>query len=320
VSCSPSMAQPRIMEPVKLSAIDANLLLALHALLQERSVTRAGKRLGTGQPAMSRSLARLRDHFDDPLLVAKGRELILSPTAQRLVPAVERAALALTEVFDHRRGGAQARGRTFVLASADLFAQAVVPKVLERLWRESPQSGIELRPIASRSSEQILGDGVDLALGSFEDVPASVNQRELFSDPFVCVLREGHPRVRATLPLKTYVELAHLEVLPTPQARPGLRIERALAAKGLQRRVVARVPYFALASHLLAHTDMVLTMTRQWAQFIQEGTALRVVDVPVKLPPQRFSLIWSRRDDSDRTHAWFRDLVARVCTERFGAH
>jgi len=308
-----------MMEPMKLSAIDANLLLALHALLQERSVTRAGKRLGIGQPAMSRSLARLRDHFDDPLLVTKGREFVLSPTARGLIPAVERAALALTEVFDHRRGGAHGRGRPFVIACADLFAHAVVPKVLERMWRDSPQATIELRPISSHSSEQILGDGVDLALGSFEDVPASVNQRDLFSDPFVCVLREGHPRVRSTLPLKTYVELAHLEVLPTPQARPGLRIERALAAKGLQRRVVARVPYFALASDLLAQTDLVLTMTRQWAQFIQEGTALRVVDAPVKLPPQRFSLIWSRRHDGDRTHTWFRDLVATVCTERFGA-
>jgi DNA-binding transcriptional LysR family regulator len=313
------MGQQRMMGPMKLSAIDANLLLALHALLQEKSVTSAGKRLGIGQPAMSRSLARLRDHFDDPLLVAKGRVLVLSPTAEGLKPSVERAALALTEVFERRQGDVHARGRPFVIACADLFADAVVPKVLERMWRDAPQATIELRPISSRSSEQILGDDVDLAPGSFEDVPATVNQRELFSDRFVCVLREGHPRVGATLSLKTYVELAHIEVLPTPQARPGLRIERELAAKGLQRRVVARVPYFALASHLLAQTDMVLTMTRQWAQFIQEGTSLRVVDAPIKLPPQRFSQIWSRSHDSDRTHAWFRDLVATVCTERFGA-
>jgi DNA-binding transcriptional LysR family regulator len=304
---------------MKLSAIDVNLLLALHALLQERSVTRAGKRLGIGQPAMSRTLARLRDLFGDPLLVARGRELALTPTAQGLMASVERAALAVTEVFDDRRGAELARRRPFVVVCADLFAEVVVPEFLERMWRESPRATIEVRPISSRSSEQILEEGVDLALGSFEDVPASVNQRELFSDPFVCLMREDHPRFRSALTLKTYVELAHLEVLPTPQARPGLRIERALAAKGLQRRVVARVPYFSVAARMLARTDLVLTMTQQWARFVQEGTALRIVDLPIKLSPQRFSQIWLRRYDGDRAHTWFRDLTARTCTQLLGA-
>jgi DNA-binding transcriptional LysR family regulator len=308
-----------MMGPMKLSAIDANLLLALYALLQERSVTRAGQRLGIGQPAMSRSLARLRDHFGDPLLVAKGRELVLTPMALGLQVSVERAALALTEVFDDRRGTARARSRPFVIVCADLFAEAVVPRVVEKIWHDAPQATLEVRPIPSRSTEQILEDGVDVALGSFEDVPASVNQRELFGDPFVCVVREGHPAVQTTLSLKKYVELAHLEVLPTSQARPGLRIERALAAKGMQRRVMARVPYFSVATRLLAQTDLALTMTREWAQFLTEGAPLVVIDLPIKLPPQRFSQIWLRRHDSDPTHAWFRDLVAKACTERFAA-
>lgn len=312
------MAAPRMMDPMKLSAIDANMLLALHALLQERSVTRAGQRLGIGQPAMSRSLARLRDHFGDPLLVAKGRELVLTPMALGLQGSVERATLALTEVFDDRRGTARAQRRQFVIVCADLFAEAVIPRVLEGMRQDAPQASIEVRSIPSRSTEQILEEGVDVALGSFEDVPASVNQRELFGDPFVCVVREGHPGVHTTLSLKAYVELGHLEVLPTSHARPGLRIERALAAKGLQRRVVARVPYFSLAARLLAQTDLALTMTRQWAQFLSEGAALRVIDLPIKLPAQHFSQIWLRRHDSNPTHAWFRDLVAKVCTERFG--
>src|SRR5579859_2432729 len=98
---------------MKLSAIDTNLLLALQALLQETSVTRAAKRLGIGQPAMSRSLARLRDHFEDPLLVQKGRQLVLSATARALLPTVEKAAAAIAEVFgDERAPGRPSAGRT----------------------------------------------------------------------------------------------------------------------------------------------------------------------------------------------------------------
>src|SRR5204862_4957286 len=121
LSCRPPMP-PRGRCPMKLSAIDTNLLLALHALLEETSVTRAAKRLGVGQPAMSRSLARLRDHFKDPLLVRKGRQLVLSRAAHALSPAVAKAITAVTDVFEDA-GGARAP-RSYVLVCADLFGAA----------------------------------------------------------------------------------------------------------------------------------------------------------------------------------------------------
>src|SRR5579859_8186708 len=146
---------------MKLSAIDTNLLLALQALLQETSVTRAAKRLGIGQPAMSRALARLRDHFKDPLLVQKGRQLVPSPVAQALVPSVEKAAAALEDVFAGRtRSGAQAR-RVYVLACADLFGVAVVPSLVRQLAGGGAEGGarIAVRSLPARSSQQILEEG-----------------------------------------------------------------------------------------------------------------------------------------------------------------
>jgi DNA-binding transcriptional LysR family regulator len=118
--------------------------------------------------------------------------------------------------------------------------------------------------------------------------------------------------------LKAYLALEHLEVLPAPLARPGLRIERALAARAGERRVVVRVPYFSLAARVLAESDLVLTMTSAFARVLAEMTPLRIVASPVKLPPQRFSMIWLRRHDANPVHARFRDLVSQVCAERFG--
>ena len=300
---------------MKLSAIDANLLLSLHALLQEASVTRAAKRLGVGQPAMSRSLSRLREQFKDPLLVQRGRQFVLSPGAQALAPSVERAISAIRDVFEER--SAVGARRTYVLACADLFGIAVVPALLRNLLGPLGPT-VEIRPIAARSTERILEEGVDVALGTFEDVPATVSQRDLFSDSFVCVVRSDHPRIGATMSLKSYLELDHLEVVPAPLARPGLRIERALGAKSTQRRITVRVPYFSLAARILAESDLVMTMSGLFARELQRLAPLKVVAAPINLAPLRFSMIWHRKWDGDRAHEWFRNQVASICTERLG--
>jgi len=107
---------------MKLSGIDANLLIALDALLRERNVTRAAARLGIGQPALSHSLARLRSHFKDPLLVPHGRELRLSTKASRLVESVAAATAALASVFEERPGLDLDASRKFIIAGADWAA------------------------------------------------------------------------------------------------------------------------------------------------------------------------------------------------------
>jgi DNA-binding transcriptional LysR family regulator len=301
---------------MKLSAIDTNLLLALHALLEEASVTRAAKRLGVGQPAMSRSLSRLRDHFRDPLLIKKGRRLVPSPAAQALAPVVAKAIAAMTDVFDRSAG--EASGQAHVLACADLFGAAIMAGLLERLARDAAGAALELRAIPARSTVQILEEGADLVLGAFEDVPPLLSQRHLFSDPFVCVVRAGHPRVGRTMTLERYLELSHIDVLPAPNSRPGLRIERALGARAGQRRVSLRVPYFSVAARALAAGDQVLTMTRFFASELQRLAPLKIVAAPLEVPPLRFSMVWHRDRDGDRRHQRFRELVALECLDRVG--
>src|SRR5688572_21083706 len=122
------------MFQMKLSGIDANLLAALDALLREKSVTRAARRLGVGQPALSHSLARLRDHFKDELLVLKGRNYILSDKAERLASVVANATRALAEVFEEQpRFEAATSSYRFVVACSDLFGILIIPELLHTL-------------------------------------------------------------------------------------------------------------------------------------------------------------------------------------------
>jgi DNA-binding transcriptional LysR family regulator len=305
---------------MKLSGIDANLLVALDALLRERSVTRAAARLGVSQPALSHSLSRLRAHFGDRLLIRRGQQLVLTPRALALAESAAAAAGAFARVFQPRPPFDPGAATGFVLACADLFSLRFVPPILRALRREAPAALLEVRPLAARASEEILSDGVELAFGVFEDLPPTVNQQHLFHDPFVCVVRADHPGIARTLSLASYLRLPHLEVPPAPLARPGDRITRLLAARGLCRRVSARVPTFALAARLLAEGDEVLTMTRRFAEELARLAPLRIVRCPLKLPPLAFSQIWRRTHDDDPAHRWLRDLCARACARSATRH
>jgi DNA-binding transcriptional LysR family regulator len=298
---------------MKISGIDANLLIALEALLRERNVTRAAARLGVGQPALSHSLARLREHFKDPLLVPKGRELILSEKAARLLEPVSAAAAALASVFEERPNLDLRSARPFIVASADLFSLRFVPEIVRTLGREAPGVALEVRSLAARSTELCLSDGVELAFGVFEEVPSTINQQHLFHDPFVCVVRVDHPEVGTTLSLKAYAKLPHLEVAPAPNARPGVRIDRILAAKGARRKVTTRVAYFLLAARILESSDQVLTMTQAFAEELIKVARLRILKCPLPIPPLSFSQIWSRRHDADPTHRWLRERCGSLC-------
>jgi DNA-binding transcriptional LysR family regulator len=299
---------------VKLSGIDANLLAALDALLREKSVTRAARRLGIGQPALSHSLARLRAHFNDPLLVLKGRNYVLTDKAQKLARSVANATRALSDVFDeHPSFDAASSSYHFVVACSDLFGILIVPELLRTLKREAQNVEVELRAIVGTSLESVLEGGVDVALGIFENVPASINQQELYDDPAVCLVRANHEHVGKRLTLETYGELPHLEIAPTPDSIPALHIDRALAAIGKRRHVTLRVPYYLLAPYILERTDYVLTLSAGGARILSGMARLRVVEPPIKLPALKFSQIWNSRLNDNHAHIWLRKTIASIC-------
>src|SRR5579864_5503602 len=151
---------------MRLSGIDANLLVSLDALLREKSVTRAAKRLGVGQPAVSHSLARLREHFRDPLLVLKGRAYVLTPRAQQLSGVVANASRALADVFeDPPAFVAATSSQRFVVACSDLLGTILVPELLRVMGREAANVEFELRPLLGQSANGILDEDVDLGVG-----------------------------------------------------------------------------------------------------------------------------------------------------------
>lgn len=299
---------------MNLSAVDVNLLVAFDALVNERSVTRAARRTGLSQPAMSNALGRLRALFRDPLLVRGAREMTPTTLALEVAGPIHRAlveiqhALDTTSTFDPKRSE-----RTIRLAVTDYVAVVLLPRLLRRLAREAPLVDVETQPLnGSLPADDLRSGRVDLAFGNFpQPVSAPLRQEALFKERFVCVTRRKHPRVPRRLTLARFAKLSHVLVSPRGE-RSGV-VDRVLAERGLGRRVVLTTSHFMVAPMVVARTDLITTLPRRGAEALREALRLRLVEPPLRLPRFVISMVWHGRTDEDVCGRWFREEVRAIC-------
>ena len=297
-----------------LAGVDLNLLVALDALLAERSVTQAARRLGLTQSALSHVLARLRLLLDDPLLIKTPRAMV--PTALALeLEAPLRSALAELERTLRRRprfDPATSR-RQFTIASADYAMLVLIPRLMRHITAVAPLVSLTVQPTTTDSPHELPTGQLDLILGAVPPEVPDVLGRRLLDERFVCLVRREHPSVRATLTLEQYVALPH--VLISPMGRGVSWVDPVLERLGQRRHIALRIPHFLVAPLIVAQTDMILTVAARVAQAL--GTALPVREVvpPIAIPGFTVSMYWHAQRSDDPGHKWLRDLLAAVAVE-----
>ncbi len=296
------------MQDIHAGKVDLNLMLALDALLQERNVTRAARRVGLTQSAMSHKLRRLREMFDDDLLVGGRQGMVPTPRAIELVDPIRRGLLELhTAVHSGPFDPATAK-RTFTIISSDYADFVILPRVLEHLGRHAPGIQMRIRSLASSDIAQALEDGsADLKMGTPVDSP-TLRQRSVFDESGTTILRADHPLLAdgGELTLEQFVRLGH--VMMTDDDAPGL-VDRALHERGLSRRVVLRTPYFVGIPFMVARSDLVATVPRALAEEAATFANLRLIAPPVTLPTFRINATWHERSHRDPAHRWLRELA-----------
>lgn len=297
-----------------MKSFDLALLPALDALLQEASVTRAARRLGLSTPAMSHTLARVRDELSDPLLVRSGRGMVLTPRAEALRPEVRALVEAARRTLDAPRSFDPATvDRAFVVAASDYVLTVLGHAVDRELGRVAPRLVLRFVPNTRDDGALLrLGDA-DLSVGIYEDLPPEMRSRVLLTDRFVCVVRDGHPKVPKRLTLDTYLAIDQVQV--APRGRPGGHVDDVLAERGLTRRVVRAVPYFHAALALVSTTDYLLTVPERMATAAAPALGLRVLELPIPTKPYALSLVWHPRYDADLAHRLVRDALVRAAGE-----
>lgn len=299
-----------------LHLFDLNLLVALDALLTERNVTRAGNRLHLSQSATSGALARLRHHFRDELLVPVGRQMALTPVAEGLVEPVRdillrvRGTLGSKPSFDPRT-----TTRHISIAVSDYVAEIVMGDVLRRTHREAPHMTFELRGVGRRATEDLESGELDFLIAPEGYVSPSHPTEVLFDDTYTCVAWANNDALGTSLTLEEYLNLGHVEVRVAGAEPPGNYDVNFLRRSHFTRRVEISVPTFSLAPQLVVGTSRVATIATRLAVRCAERLPLKLIPVPIAIPPMVEMLQWHRVYEYDPAHHWFRQLLKEVVND-----
>ena len=299
---------------MQLSGIDANLIVALRALLTHESVTRAAKDVGLSQSSMSHALARLRQHFGDPLLVQVGRKLVLTDRAKALRVPVASAVAQLERVFLPSDAFDPATSsRTFRIAATDNLALYVLPKLAALLAEEAPRVELRVTPLTEDWSAMLQRGEIDLKLGRKYPIPSQLEAEDLSHEEFGCVALRAH-RVPARPSVRAFAALEHLRIAPSGSPSNDLAgaVDRVLAERGLRRHIAMTVPHFLVAPFIVASSDLVLTAPERLLDEFGERLQLRRIQLPFKVPGYTLSQVWSARTRDDEAQRWLRAGVARA--------
>jgi DNA-binding transcriptional LysR family regulator len=289
---------------------DLNLLVALHALLEEQHVTRAAARIGVSQPAASTMLARLRRHFDDELIERVGNRYELTPLGAQL-RAQSAGVLHLTEQLFYATAGfdPSTTEREFVLAASDYATVVLGPGLVAALASQAPQAALRFIQLSELSETQQAGtptvDGLIAPRGSYhlDELPSL----DLFSDEWVALVDHTNPVADGWPDPSRWKDLPW--ALAEPTSNESLFMARRLVENGLRLRPRAiTTGYLALPS-LVAGTDRIAIAQRRLATVVPLPSGVRVVPCPFVTGPINEALWWHPVHTHDAGHKWFRRLV-----------
>lgn len=293
--------------------LDLNLLVALDALLQECSVSRAADRVFLTQPAMSNALGRMRRHFNDELVVQVGRRMVLTEKAAAMKDEVRAILLrisAVTRPVDPFEP-ATAR-RHFRIAASDYFSTVAMPAVLALLAQQAPGVAVDVLPLGARLNEDLERGEVDLLVVPDIYALRGYPSDKLFEDDWVCVAWSGSPVARRKLTMTRFMELEHVTKRENHPLFPPMD-ERELARQGLQRKVAARLPQYGLLPLALPGTDRLATVQRRLALLAAATLPLKILPCPFPCLRLEENMQWHPVRESDSGHLWLREAMVAAC-------
>lgn len=294
--------------------VDLNLLVALDALLAERSVSRAAARLHLSQPAASALLARLRQLFGDPLLLRSARGMLPTARALELLGPVRQVLDEIDAIVQPRAAFDPATAlHTFTLSASDYVEYALLPKLVDYLEHKAPGVRLEVRPLDLQSVARQMESGeVDLCITGLQNAAAGLHVRALYEERIVSVVRRNHPGVGERLTLDRFCSLEHIQVSVRGSGLTA-RIDEALAALGRKRRARLAVPHFLLVPEIVARSDMISALPERLARGYAKR--LRIFEPPLDIQGFTVGEIWHERNQRDPGQQWLRDVLAELAQE-----
>ena len=297
-----------------MKTIDTRLLQVFNEIYAKKSVSSAALALGLPQPAVSIALSKLREHFGNPLFVRTSNGMTPTPLGAELIEPVRTALNAVSAVVDFSTHfDPSTSKRVFKIAMTDISQLILLPKLWERLRLTAPGVGIDVFPLSSDTPQLLESGAVDLALGYVPELEAGFYQQRLFSQHFVCMVSQSHPRIQGKLKLKQYLQEDHAAIVSSGAA-PKI-IDETLHAMGKERRIALRIPHFLGASFVVELTDLLITIPQRLAEVLQGRGAYVIYPVPFVIPTYEVKQHWHERYHHDAASRWLRGVIADLLVD-----
>jgi DNA-binding transcriptional LysR family regulator len=318
------------LHQIQFASLDLNLLRVFDALTEERSVTRAGARLGLTPSAISHALNRLRYLLKDDLFVRGSNGMQPTARAAEIGPGLRQGLLQLQHALAPAEFVPALTERQFTVICGDYVSTVLLPGVMARLRIEAPLCELRIRPTGSHIVEDLDSGRADLALGGFGRIPERFARELLFSDTMVWTLRADHPFADGPLTLDRLVELRHLIVAPGEDdaAIDGVVLDHglerqvlrddagaftdALAGRGLRRSICLTVPNGLAAPTIVADSDIAALLPRRIALAYAERYQLKLFTPPYPSPPFEIAALWQKTLGDQPALAWLRSVFQAV--------
>jgi DNA-binding transcriptional LysR family regulator len=297
---------------MRFGRLDLNLLVALDALLSEKSVSLAADRLCLSQSATSSALGRLRDYFGDDLLVVKGRQMILTARAEELIEPVRavleqvRTTIAIAPQFDPAT-----TDRLVRIMASDYSTQVILAETLAELSRDAPNMRFEIQPMTDNPVESVERSLIDLLLTIDFAISPDHPSQIVFEDDHVVVGDRSNPALQGEVTRELYFELGHVTVRFNRARMPAFE-EWFVRRQKQQRRIEVVSPTFLTVPGLLVGTQRIATMHRRLAEQVVKAYPLVMRELPFAMPPIREAVQWNITNNNDAALRW---VVERLVTK-----
>ena len=303
---------------MKLSQFDLNLLVALDALLSEKNVTHAGMRIHLSQSATSAALARLRGFFQDQLLVPVGGKMVLTPMAKGLVKPVRslllqaQATIAMKAQFDpaHSR-------RHFSMAVSDYVATVFMADALALVQRQAPHVTFELVPTSERAVEALEAGTLDFLIAPDVFAPKTHPKVPLFEDTHTVIAWTGNSCVRKGISLQQFLNMGHVAIHVGEGPAPNFD-ELFLRRLKYKRRAEVVAHSFDVVPHLVVGTNRIATVATRLAEKYAQFLPLKLIPLPIEVPPMTEVLQWYKYHDQDPAYIWLRGVLKGYAARLMG--
>lgn len=298
------------------SDLDFRELTVFQQLLKRRSVSEVALELGLSQPTVSRCLARLRQHFDDPLFVRTQHSMEPTPNALEIADSVKEildlyhSQLSLKPHFDPATSK-----RSFSIAASEIGHLVLFPPLIKKFEAHSPTIKLTAVPLGLHSLIEELETGnTDIAFGSFPKLYAGVHERTLYKEHYVCLIRKDHPHIQQRPTLNQFKESRHVIVSAQGLGHIHEQAEKKLYEVCPEDNVCIVTHNFLVCAMLVGQSNFIATVPSKVAEVLGARANLRTIAPPIKLPPFQAKLYWHERFHREPANRWLRETIVACFT------